>query len=632
KEFDAVSSNTVFEFKFHLTLQKLYQQVIGIHAFQMPHLKVLLDYPEFAGVMNLVYFGEIDEGNVIKALNDFIRIHPEIIPCITVTEKGGISIKLSLPEVKEFLSSESTAALAREEEQRYRVRFIPADFPRARRYMRQLIDDKIRQLKGEKFDVIIAVSNTVPEQLRELKRIIRDNSRTASSPIADDGVGRRDGLVSTEVDLHIHSVYNGGDLTPQEIVGIAQKKGLKAIAITDHNIFSGAIAALEATKGLALEVIPGIELRTDDKGITRDMLVYFPNQEAFLRDVKVLHEQMPQPAAKAKIRLPEAISWAHRFGGAVIYAHPGKLKGETVDEGVIAGLFAAGIDGLEVDHRLFRSTHRQWLLRILNEWNTAHPDNQKIFTIGSDYRQRVYKGHPSEIGNGWVKRALHPNARHWTYEEIVLPLKQKARLHQSSSPVRQTQGSVVESYTLKSKAEFRYRDSDLISLFGGLRDAKTLIELGPSNNLLPFRAAREGGFTGNYIAVDVSDTLSRFSDSGFKLLVHDIFDIGFIKKVARRSKPPVMVISYDVIRYLNPDGARVACDLDAERRRARSLADVFAGYPAEQLHILPVSRSVSTEEISKIPALMQQRDREVVRLVVEGGYYAYDALWAFFRP
>ncbi|MEW6076144.1 MAG: HAD family hydrolase, partial [Candidatus Omnitrophota bacterium] len=42
KEFDAVSSNTVFEFKFHLTLQKLYQQVIGIHAFQMPHLKVLL--------------------------------------------------------------------------------------------------------------------------------------------------------------------------------------------------------------------------------------------------------------------------------------------------------------------------------------------------------------------------------------------------------------------------------------------------------------------------------------------------------------------------------------------------------------------------------------------------------------
>ncbi|MEW6075996.1 MAG: iron-containing alcohol dehydrogenase, partial [Candidatus Omnitrophota bacterium] len=42
--------------------------------------------------------------------------------------------------------------------------------------------------------------------------------------------------------------------------------------------------------------------------------------------------------------------------------------------------------------------------------------------------------------------------------------------------------------------------------------------------------------------------------------------------------------------------------------------------------------SVSTEEISKIPALMQQRDREVVRLVVEGGYYAYDALWAFFRP
>ncbi|MDD5565844.1 MAG: iron-containing alcohol dehydrogenase, partial [Candidatus Omnitrophica bacterium] len=633
KEFDAVSSNTVFEFKFHLTLQKLYQQVIGIHAFQMPHLKVLLDYPEFAVVRNLVYFGEIDEGNVIKALNDFIRIHPEIVPRTTVTEKGGVSVKLSLSEIKEFLGSETTIALAREEEQRCKARFIPADFQHSMRYMQKLIDDKVRQLKGEKFDVIIAVSNTVPEQLRELKRIIRDNCRSASSPIREDEVGKRDGLVSTEVDLHIHSAYNGGDLTPQEIVAIAQKKGLRAIAITDHNIFSGALAALEAAKRLTIEVIPGIELRTDDSGITRDMLVYFPHQEAFLRDIKVLQEQMPQPSTEAKKRLPEAIiSWAHMFGGVVVYAHPGKLKGEIVDAQAIERLFSMGIDGIEADHRLFRTSHRQWLLEILDRWNAAHLENQKIFTIGSDYRRPSYKGHQSELGNGWIKRAQHPNARHWTYEEIVLPLKQKAELYQSSSPVRQTQGPVVESYTLKSKAEFRYRDSDLISLFGGLHDAKTLIELGPSNNLLPFRAAREGGFTGNYIAVDVSDTLSRFSDSGFKLLVHDIFDIDFIKKVVKRSKPPVVIISYDVIRYLNPDGARVACDLAAERQRARRLADVFAAYPAEQLHILPVNRSVSTEEIHKIPGLMRQRNRQVIRLMVEGGYYGYDAFWAFFRP
>ena len=49
-----------------------------------------------------------------------------------------------------------------------------------------------------------------------------------------------------EVDLHIHSEYDYGDKTARQIVSEAIRKGLKAIAITDHSKIDGAEEALKA--------------------------------------------------------------------------------------------------------------------------------------------------------------------------------------------------------------------------------------------------------------------------------------------------------------------------------------------------------------------------------------------------
>lgn len=62
------------------------------------------------------------------------------------------------------------------------------------------------------------------------------------------------------VDLHVHSNASDGTFTPTEIVELAVKKGLTAIALTDHDTTDGIKEAKEAALNLPLEVIPGIEL------------------------------------------------------------------------------------------------------------------------------------------------------------------------------------------------------------------------------------------------------------------------------------------------------------------------------------------------------------------------------------
>jgi len=66
-----------------------------------------------------------------------------------------------------------------------------------------------------------------------------------------------------EVDLHIHSNRSSdGDLTPAEIIGLAKKHGLKAIAIADHDTVAAYPEAVEIAAKEGVELIPSLELTT----------------------------------------------------------------------------------------------------------------------------------------------------------------------------------------------------------------------------------------------------------------------------------------------------------------------------------------------------------------------------------
>ncbi len=82
------------------------------------------------------------------------------------------------------------------------------------------------------------------------------------------------------IDLHVHTTASDGSLSPSEAVVLARKKGLSAIAITDHDTADGVEEALAAAKGAGVELIPGIELSVDYKGYGVHILGYFIDPKA----------------------------------------------------------------------------------------------------------------------------------------------------------------------------------------------------------------------------------------------------------------------------------------------------------------------------------------------------------------
>ena len=62
------------------------------------------------------------------------------------------------------------------------------------------------------------------------------------------------------IDLHIHSVYSDGSQTPAELVGLAVRRRLTAISLTDHDTMAGTLEAITAGEEMGVEIVPGLEI------------------------------------------------------------------------------------------------------------------------------------------------------------------------------------------------------------------------------------------------------------------------------------------------------------------------------------------------------------------------------------
>lgn len=67
----------------------------------------------------------------------------------------------------------------------------------------------------------------------------------------------------TVVDLHTHSYYSDGTVSPTQLVEMAAKAGLSAVALCDHNTVGGLPEFLTAAREKGVEGIPGVEVSTD---------------------------------------------------------------------------------------------------------------------------------------------------------------------------------------------------------------------------------------------------------------------------------------------------------------------------------------------------------------------------------
>jgi len=81
------------------------------------------------------------------------------------------------------------------------------------------------------------------------------------------------------IDLHMHSTFSDGSLTPEELLVEAAQTGLSAIALTDHDTTGGLKRFFAAAKGGSVRAIAGVEISADFKPGTMHMLGYFISAE-----------------------------------------------------------------------------------------------------------------------------------------------------------------------------------------------------------------------------------------------------------------------------------------------------------------------------------------------------------------
>jgi hypothetical protein len=140
----------------------------------------------------------------------------------------------------------------------------------------------------------------------ELESIYRELAARRHDPDGDPALRERlAGRPRIDVDLHMHTDHSYDCATPVEVLlATARERGLGAIAVTDHNEISGAIAAREHAReaGVGVQVIVGEEVKTADQGEVIGLFI---------------EELIPRG-----MTLQETVAEIRRQGGLVYVPHP----------------------------------------------------------------------------------------------------------------------------------------------------------------------------------------------------------------------------------------------------------------------------------------------------------------------
>jgi predicted metal-dependent phosphoesterase TrpH/glycosyltransferase involved in cell wall biosynthesis len=98
----------------------------------------------------------------------------------------------------------------------------------------------------------------------ELDRLYRALAGHARRPKTTRALEDRGWILA---DLHLHTSWSHDcGISVGDLLDHAEAQGLGAIAITDHNVFGGALEAVELARGRNLVIVPGEEVKTDGQG------------------------------------------------------------------------------------------------------------------------------------------------------------------------------------------------------------------------------------------------------------------------------------------------------------------------------------------------------------------------------
>src|SRR6266540_759074 len=228
--------------------------------------------------------------------------------------------------------------------------------------------------EGQSFTAAAAELDDVYRSLARRRR----QPRREAEPLAE-----RDWIAC---DLHMHTSWSHDcAVSPEELVAYAQAVGLGAIAVTDHNVFGGALEAAELARGSGLVVVPGEEVKTDDQG---EVIGLF------------LKEEVPRGRSFA-----DTIAAIRAQNGLVYLPHPFDRMHSIPDPATLHR-HLADIDVFEVyNARLLFEAYNDEALRFATKYN---------LTMGAGSDAHVLQG----VGTGAMRmRAFHGP------EELLLSLR-----------------------------------------------------------------------------------------------------------------------------------------------------------------------------------------------------------------
>jgi hypothetical protein len=207
----------------------------------------------------------------------------------------------------------------------------------------------------------------VARELEELYESLRGRRRATKTTSADP-LTDRDWIV---VDLHTHtSASHDCQVAPELLVEHAEAEGLGALAVTDHNVFAGALEAAELARDRDLIVIPGEEVKTDGQGEVIGLFLEreIPRGMSFADTIAAIKEQV------GLVYLPHPFDRMHAIPhAATLHRHLGD------------------IDVFEVyNARLLFETYNDEALRFARKYN---------LTMGAGSDAHVLQG----LGTGGVR-------------------------------------------------------------------------------------------------------------------------------------------------------------------------------------------------------------------------------------
>ncbi len=150
------------------------------------------------------------------------------------------------------------------------------------------------------------------------------------------------------INLHIHSTFSDGKMTPQEIINQAKSKGYEYVSVTDHNTLEGYLKTDLKNESI---VISGIEFDCWYRTTFFHLLGYGFDINTELLNPFLAKNKRDTEADWVRIfakrdvkRLIQAI---HDAGGIAVLAHPACYWCLNL-EGFVKQLISFGLDGIEV--------------------------------------------------------------------------------------------------------------------------------------------------------------------------------------------------------------------------------------------------------------------------------------------